>query len=139
VTDSRPPGRARTIRSRGHTRSRRRDVHCLEASGAVPLLGWPYPPHFNIYFDTAIGLSLGQGPDPLEPNELAYYAGDGFTHMALGLSVDLHQSKLFTAGSGVRVNIGMDDAAQLGSDGRRRNLFFTYWLGTTIRPGRLPT
>jgi hypothetical protein len=33
----------------------------------------------------------------------------------------------------------MDDQAQLGSSGRRRNLFFTYWLGATFRPGRLPT
>jgi hypothetical protein len=111
----------------------------LEASGAVPLLGWPYPPHLNIYFDTALGLSLGQGPGALHPEELAYYAGDGFTHMSLGLSLDLHRSGLFTVGSGVRVNIGIDDAAQLGSNGRQRNLFLTYWLGTTIRPGRLPT
>jgi hypothetical protein len=111
----------------------------LEASGAVPLLGWPYPPQLNIYFDTVIGLNLGQGPDPFEPEELAYYAGDGFTHMGLGLAVDLHQGKLFTAGSGVRANIGIDDAAHLGSNGRRRNLFLTWWLGTTVRPGRLPT
>lgn len=111
----------------------------LEASGSVPLLAWPFPPPVNIYVDGSLGLNLGQGPDPDDPEELAYYAGDGFTHLATGLSVDLHQSENFTAGSGVRVNVGIDDQTQLGSNGNRRNLFFTYWLGATLRPGRLPT
>jgi hypothetical protein len=111
----------------------------LEASAAVPLLGWPYPPPLNLYVDGSFGLNLGQGPDARDVGELAHYAGDGFTHLAVGLSVDLHQSELFTTGSGVRIHVGMDDQAHLGSNGRRRNLFFTYWLGTTLRPGRLST
>jgi hypothetical protein len=111
----------------------------LETSAAIPLLGWPYPPQVNIYLDGVLGLNLGQSPDLGDADELSYYAGDGFTHFALGLSVDLHQSRLFTAGTGVRVHAGIDDAAQLGSNGQRRNLFFTYWLGTTLRAGWLPT
>lgn len=111
----------------------------LEASGAVPFLGWPFPPQLIVYLDGAIGLNLGQGPDPGDPDELAYYTGDGFTHVATGLSVDLQQSEFFTAGTGVRVQAGVDHAAHLGSNGRRRNLFVTYWLGATLRPGRLPT
>jgi hypothetical protein len=111
----------------------------LEASGAVPLLGWPYPPPLNLYVDGSLGLNFGQGQNPNDIGQLAYYAGDGFTHLAVGLSADLHQSELFTAGTGVRVHIGIDDQAHVGFNGRRRNFFVTYWLGTTLRPGRLPT
>jgi len=109
----------------------------LEASGALPLLGWPFPPPVNVYLDAALGLSFGQGPNAAHPQQLAYYAGDGFTHLATGVSVDLRQGERFTAGIGARVQAGIDDEAHRGSNGRRRNLFVTYWLGTTLRLGRL--
>jgi len=109
----------------------------LEASGALPLLGWPFPPPVNVYLDAALGLSFGQGPNAAHPQQLAYYAGDGFTHLATGVSVDLRQGEHFTAGIGARVQAGIDDEAHRGSNGRRRNLFVTYWLGTTLRLGRL--
>lgn len=110
----------------------------LEASGALPLLGWPFPPQVNVYLDAALGLSFGQGPDAGHPEQLAYYAGDGFTHVATGLSVDLRQGKHLTAGIGARIQAGIDDEAHRGSDGRRRNLSVACWVGTTLRLGRLP-
>lgn len=110
----------------------------LEASGALPLLGWPFPPQVNVYLDAALGLSFGQGPDAAHPEQLSYYAGDGFTHLVTGLSVDLRQGEHFTAGMGARVQAGLDDAAHQGSNGRRRNLFVACWVGTTLRLGRLP-
>lgn len=110
----------------------------LEASGALPLLGWPFPPPVNVYLDAALGLSFGQGPDAAHPQHLAYYAGDGFTHVATGLSVDLRQGEHFTTGIGARVQAGIDDEAHRGSNGRRRNLFVSCWVGTTLRLGRLP-
>jgi hypothetical protein len=110
----------------------------LEASGALPLLGWPFPPPVNVYLDAALGLSFGQGPDAAHPDQLAYYAGDGFTHVATGLSVDLQQGEHFTTGIGARVQAGIDDEAHRGSNGRRRNLFVSCWVGTTLRLGRLP-
>jgi hypothetical protein len=109
----------------------------LEASGALPLLGWPFPPQVNVYLDAALGLSFGQGPDAAHPEQMAYYAGDGFTHLATGLSVDLRQGEHFTAAMGARVQAGIDDEAHRGSNGRRRNLFVACWAGTTLRLGRL--
>jgi hypothetical protein len=109
----------------------------LEASGALPLLVWPFPPQVNVYLDAAVGLSFGQGPDPAHPEQLAYYAGDGFTHFATGLSADLFQGGRFTAGIGARIQAGVDDEAHRGANGRRRNVFVAYWLGTTFRLGRL--
>jgi hypothetical protein len=110
----------------------------LEASGALPLLVWPFPPQVNVYLDTAVGLSFGQGPDAAHPEQLAYYAGDGFTHFATGLSADLYQGERFTMGFGARFQAGVDDETHRGANGRRRNLFVAYWLGTTLRLGRLP-
>ena len=110
----------------------------LEASGALPLLGWPFPPQVNVYLDAALGLSFGQGPDATHPEQLAYYAGDGFTHVVTGLSVDLRHGQHFTAGLGARVQAGIDDEAHRGSNGRRRNLFVAGWVGATLRLGRLP-
>ena len=109
----------------------------LEAAGALPLLAWPFPPQMNVYLDAGVGLSLGEGPDPAHPEQLAYYAGDGFTHIETGLSVDLHQGERFTTAIGARFQAGVDDRAHVGADGRRRNLFVAYWLGTTLRLGRL--
>jgi hypothetical protein len=110
----------------------------VEASVALPLLGWPFPPQVNVYLDAALGLSFGQGPNAAHPEQLAYYSGDGFTHVATGLSVDLRQGEHFTAGAGARVQAGINDEAHLGSNGRRRNLFVACWVGTTLRLGRLP-
>jgi hypothetical protein len=107
----------------------------LEASGVLPLLVWPFPPQVNVLLDAGVGLSLGQGPDPAHPEQLTYYAGDGFTHISTGLSVDLHQGERFSTAIGARLQAGIDDRARLGADGRRRNLFVAYWLGTTLRLG----
>jgi hypothetical protein len=110
----------------------------FEAAGALPLLAWPFPPQVNVYLDAALGLSLGQGPNPAHPGQLAYYAGDGVTHLTTGLSVDLRQGEHFTASMGARVQAGIDDQAHRGANGRRRNLFVAYWLGSTLRLGGLP-
>lgn len=108
----------------------------LEASGALPLLGWPFPPQLNVYLDGALGLNLGEGPHPGHAEELAYYAGGGFTHLAMGISVD-RQVGRFIVGTGARLQAGMDDEARRGAGGLGRNVFVAYWIGTTVRVGRL--
>jgi hypothetical protein len=110
----------------------------LEASGALPLLVWPFPPQMNVYLDAEVGLSFGEGPDPAHPEHLAYYAGDGFTHFATGLSTDLFQGERFTASMGARIQAGVEDETHRGANGRRRDLFVLYWLGTTLHLGSLP-
>jgi hypothetical protein len=108
----------------------------IEASGAVPLLAWPYPPPVSLVLDAALGLNLGEDPHPGHPEELAYYAEDGFTHFQLGLSVDLHVAGSLTANGGARVHAGIDDAAKIGTSGQSRSLFVTFWLGATARWGK---
>ena len=109
----------------------------LEASGALPLLGWPFPPQVNLHLDVTLGMAFGQGPDAGHPEQRAHYAGDGFSHVTTGLSVDLQHSKHFITRIGTRVQAGIDDEAHRGSNGRRRNLFLAGWVATTLRLGRL--
>ncbi len=107
----------------------------LEASGRLPLLGWPFPPEVFVYLEGALGLSVGEDPDPERPGDLAYYDGDGFTHAQLGLAVDLKRTSRLAFGGGVRVGAGFDEAARLGADGRERDLVVTLWMGATVGAG----
>jgi hypothetical protein len=107
----------------------------LEASGRLPLLGWPFPPEVFVFLDGALGLSLGEDADAARPADLAYYDGDGLTHAQLGLSVDVKRTRLMAFGGGLRFSAGLDDAARRGADGRERDLFVTVWLGATIGAG----
>jgi len=107
----------------------------LEASGRLPILGWPFPPEIFGYLDGAVGLSLGQDPDPARPGDLAYYDGDGLTHAQLGISMDLKRTANVAFGGGVRFGVGLDDRARLGADGRTRDLFVTVWFGATVGAG----
>jgi hypothetical protein len=108
----------------------------LEGSGAVPVIPWPFSPPVNVILDAAIGLSVGESPNPENPGEVAYYASDGFTHVVVGLSVDLQASENFTFSTGARLQAGIDDEAKRGAGGQSRGLFLAYWLGTTLRLGR---
>ena len=107
----------------------------LEASGRLPILGWPFPPEIFAYLDGAVGLSVGEDPNPARPADLAYYGGDGPTHAQLGLSVDLKRSANVAVGGGLRFAVGLDDLARLGAGGRERNLFVSFWLGATLGAG----
>jgi len=109
----------------------------LEASGRLPLLGWPFPPEVFVYLDGALGLALGEDPDPSRPADLFYYRSDGPTHLRLGLSADVKRTANLALGGGVRATVGLDDAARLGADDRLRDLFITGWLGVTLG-ARLP-
>jgi hypothetical protein len=110
----------------------------LEGSGRVPILGWPFPPEVFGYVDGALGLSLGEDPDPARPGDLSYYAKDGLTHAQLGISVDVKRTTHIAVGSGVRFTFGIDDRAKRGADGRDRWMFITWWVGATLGLG-LPT
>jgi hypothetical protein len=109
----------------------------LEGSGVVPLLAWPYQPQTNVLLDAALGLNFGEGPNTEHPEEIAYYSGNGFTHLAVGLSIDLPHTRRLSSNLGVRVTFGIDEAAKLGAEGRRRSAFATYWIGGTLRLGWL--
>jgi hypothetical protein len=109
----------------------------LEGSGAVPLLAWPYPPQINVLLEAALGLNFGEGPSTEHPEEIAYYASNGFTHLSVGLSIDLQHSRRLSSNLGVRVTAGIDEATKLGAEGRSRSAFATYWFGGTLRLGRL--
>ena len=109
----------------------------LEGSAAAPLLAWPYPPQINVLLDAALGLNFGEGPNVDHPDEAAHYSGNGFTHFALGLSVDLQHGSRLSSNLGVRVQAGIDQAAKIGAEGRSRSAFATYWIGGTLRLGRL--
>jgi hypothetical protein len=109
----------------------------LEASGAVPLFAFPYPPPLNVLLDAAVGLNFGEGPNPDHPEENAYYAGDGFTHFTLGLSVDLQRTQNLTFSTGARLLAGIDENAKQGEGGQSHGLFLSFWLGTTLLLGRL--
>jgi hypothetical protein len=108
----------------------------LEGSGAVPLLAWPFPPQINVLLDAAVGLDFGEGPNTEHPDEIAYYAGNGITHLALGLSLDLQHGEHLTSSAGVRLQVGRDAATKLGAEGRSRSAFGTFWIGSTLRLGR---
>jgi hypothetical protein len=107
----------------------------LEASGRVPILGWPWPPEVFGYLDGALGFSAGLAADPDRPDDLSYYAGDGFTHAQVGLSVDVKRTSRVAFGGGVRFTRGFDGRAKRGADGRDRNLFVTLWAGATLGLG----
>ena len=107
----------------------------LEASGRIPILGWPFPPEVFVYLDGALGFSVGEDPDPARPADLSYYSGDGFTHAQLGLSVDVKRTSRVALGGGVRFTAGIDDLAKRGADGRDRWLFATLWAGVTLGVG----
>jgi hypothetical protein len=108
----------------------------LEGTGAVPLLAWPYPPQINVLLDGTVGLDFGEGPRSDDPKELAYYAGNGFTHLTIGATVDLHHGVRFVSSVGARLQVGRDEATKLGAGGRNRSVFATYWLGGTFQLGR---
>jgi hypothetical protein len=107
----------------------------LEASGRIPLLGWPFPPEVFGYLDGALGFSVGEDPDPARPGELSYYADDGFTHAQVGLSVDVKRTAQMALGGGIRFTRGFDRLARRGADGQDRWLFVTFWAGGTLGIG----
>jgi hypothetical protein len=109
----------------------------LEASGRLPLLGWPFPPEVFAYLDGALGFAVGEDPDPSRPGDLFYYRGDGPTHVRLGLAVDVKRTPNLALGGGIRGTVGLDDAARLGADDRLHDVFFTLWIGATFG-ARLP-
>ena len=108
----------------------------LEGSGAVPLLAWPFPPQISVLLDVDLGLDLAEGPNSEHPDEIAYYAGNGITHLALGLTIDLQQSEHLTSSLGAHLQVGRDEATKLGAAGRSRSAFGTCWIGGTLRLGR---
>jgi hypothetical protein len=107
----------------------------LEASGRLPILGWPFPPEVFGYLDGALGFSAGEDADPARPGELSYYADNGFTHAQVGLSVDVKRTTHLALGGGVRFTAGIDERAKRGADGRDRWLFATVWAGATLGIG----
>jgi hypothetical protein len=96
----------------------------LELGGALPLLGWPYPPFHEIYLEGDIGFSVSQGPNPGKPAQLARYAGNGFTHARLKLGADLLRRRYTSLPVGIELQANFDDAVRSARSGPGRDLSF---------------
>ena len=106
----------------------------LELRAAAPLLGWPYQPPAFVTLDAELGLSLGQ--DAAGGGRRANFAGDGPTHLQLGLSGLHGLAPWVDLSVGLRGQLGFDDSIKVGADGHRRRLKGWLTVGAVIRPVR---
>jgi hypothetical protein len=105
----------------------------LELRAAAPLLGWPYQPPAFVTLDAELGLSLGQDTGSARR---ANFAGDGPTHLQLGLSGLQGLAPWVDLSVGLRGQLGFDDSVKLGADGDRRRLKGWITVGAVVRPVR---
>jgi hypothetical protein len=105
----------------------------LELRAAAPVLGWPYQPPLFITVDGELGVSLGQGPDP-DGRQRANFAGDGPTHVQLGVTALLSALPWLAVSLGGRGQFGIDDSTRMGADGASRRLKGWVTVGAVIRP-----
>jgi len=107
----------------------------VRASASSPIFGWPFEPFVFVFLEGAVGLNLGQSPDPARPTDLANFASRGPTHAALGLHAVNRLQHWSGVGSvslslGLNTQLNFDDATRYGGAGSRHNLIF--WLSTGV-------
>lgn len=109
----------------------------LRASASSPIFGWPFAPFLFVALEGAVGLNLGQSPDPARPGDPANFASQGPTHAELGLNVVNrlhHWSGLGSAslGFGLHSQLNFDAATRNGGAGGQRNLVLWLTAGVTL-------
>ncbi|HET8623762.1 MAG TPA: hypothetical protein VFM14_09395 [Gemmatimonadales bacterium] len=105
----------------------------VELRAAAPLLGWPFQPPGFVTVDLELGLSLGQALDPAA-GQRANFAGNGPTHLQLGVSALKRVGPWIDLSIGLRGQLGFDDSVRVGADGYQRRLKGWITVGTVIRP-----
>jgi hypothetical protein len=101
----------------------------LELGGALPLLGWPYPPFHELYLEGDVGFSLSQGPNSGKPAQLPRFAGNGFTHARIKLGADVMRRRYTTFPVGIELQANFDDAVRSARGGPPRDLSFGVSVG----------
>lgn len=107
----------------------------LRASASSPIFAWPEERFLFVALEGAVGLNLGQSPDPARPGDLANFASDGPTHAALGVNVVNrlhHWAGVGSVSLSLAFNgqLNFDNATRHDGAGRQRDLIF--WLSTGV-------
>jgi hypothetical protein len=107
----------------------------VRASASSPVFGWPTAPFWFVALVGAVGVNLGQAPDPVRPDDPANFASRGPTHAELGLNFVSrlqHWSGVGSASLSIALNsqLNFDAATRYGGAGGRRN--FIFWLSTGV-------
>jgi hypothetical protein len=88
-----------------------------------------------VTFGVVVGYSAGQGENLRRPTELAYFAGEGLTHVELSASTELgFGSVLFRPG--LHVSLGVDPHTRISAAGEESRAIV--WFGGNVtwnRPG----
>jgi hypothetical protein len=106
----------------------------FELGGALPLLGWPFPPFWTAYLDGELGYNLSQGPNPDDLTQFTNYAERGFTHARLSLAGDFHTDRAVRVSTGMQFQLNFDDAVR-SARGRGSSAFdFGFWIGASWSP-----